>query len=166
MPQSNEGSAEHDFTEIAHSGGRVAFRHHEEGMSSKFSQSNYWGFAMYQVCVSFEGRLLSVVPPTGIGTLPLYPRPSILAYVISDREEMFGRSCAGCASYFRMRTWPDPTTCPYCGRTDSPLQFTTQNQLEFISAYCSLYIESMRTEEDREVDLDELARGLDSNLPG
>ena len=49
-------------------------------------------FAMYIVAVSLDGRhLLAEVPATGICVRPVQPEPSILTYIQSDKQGMWGR---------------------------------------------------------------------------
>jgi len=121
---------------------------------------------MHQVCVSFEGKVLDFVPAGGIGRIIPYPQPSILAFVLSDREGLFGRKCPECKTYFRSSFLTSITTCPYCGHKNRGVEFLTSNQLQFIQAFCNGFIEAHTKGETIEIDLNNLIKGLDGNKQG
>ncbi len=66
---------------------------------------------------SLDGRhLLASVSPGGLGQVMIYPKPSLLAFVQSDQQGMWGRSCPVCGKYFRTNHIMDTTYCPYCSQ--------------------------------------------------
>lgn len=155
-----------EFQEIAHTGGKITFVHHpEKGMAIQIQHSNPWAFSMHQVCVSFEGEILDFVPPGGVGSIIPHPQPSILAFVISDREGFYGRQCPECNTYFRSNFLTSKTTCAYCGKKNRGIEFLTKNQLQFIQLFCNGFIEANKTCTTIEVDLDDLIEDLDENRP-
>lgn len=155
-----------EFEEIAHSGGKIEFKQKEGGgFSVGFSQSNPWGVAIFQVCVSLNGELLGVLPMGGIGSKLSIPENSIPAWVISDKESMFGRKCSQCNSYFRTSSCGDNMFCPYCGHFGSNVSYTTDNQYKFIEAYCNAYIEAYNGDKDVIIDLNNISDQLPDNKP-
>lgn len=152
-----------EFEEIAHTGGKIEFLWEDGGISVSFTHANPWASTIVQLCVSFEGRLLDFVPASGIGPMPPYPQPSILAYLLSDREGLFGQSCPNCSSYFRSSFIAGEPSCPYCGIQNSGLRYLTANQLQFLTKYCESFIEAMNKQETVALDLDELLRDMSGN---
>jgi hypothetical protein len=159
--------SEEEFQEIAHTGGKITFLydHEDQGISIEYKQGNPWTVSIFQVCVSFDGVVLDFVPFGGLEQAIPYPQPSILAYVMSDREGLFGRKCRKCASYFRSQV-TQKTTCPYCGYKDRNIKFLTDNQLEFIGHFCNSFIDAHTKGETVEIDLDELTNRLTENKSG
>lgn len=158
---------EEEFREIAHSGGTIRFLR-EGGVitNTEFSHSSAWPSGLFQVCVSLNGQLLDTVPVTGIGPLPPYPQPSIVAWVISDREGLFGRLCPQCESYFRTDFTGRRIVCPYCTRAAHNVHFTTMNQARFIEQYCKAYLKVAQGDSTEDIiDLDRIATELPENRP-
>ena len=156
-----------EFEEIAHTGGTITFIHDpKRGTAIELKHSNPWKVVIYQVCVSFDGEILEFVPPGGIGAVIPYPQPSILAFLISDREGLFGQHCPECKSYFRSDCIGGNTTCPYCLHAENGIEFLTENQAQFIGTFCNTFIEAHQNGKTIEVDLNELIDGLPSNKPG
>jgi len=92
--------------------------------------------AMYLVAVSMDGRhLLSTVSATGIGQTPVYPQPSVLAYIQSDEQGMWGRNCPLCKKYFRTNHVMGFTFCPYCSAGEASLAFISKEQRTYITAF-------------------------------
>lgn len=122
-------------------------------LATQVSGTSRYLRAMYQVAVGFDGRILAVVPATGIGApIPPYPQPSILAWIQSDEQGMWGRTCPECKSYFRTTHVMGPTSCPYCYlRADSPA-FVTQAQRQYLKAFCEGW--ALAWNEKRNVSLD------------
>ncbi|MDR4496776.1 MAG: hypothetical protein MRK02_02450 [Candidatus Scalindua sp.] len=118
---------------------------------------------MFQVCVSLEGKLLDIVPVGGIGQSVIYPQPSILAWIISDKHGLFGKICPCCKSYFRTTYMGREVFCPYCGQRNHNLQYATPNQLEFISECCNAFIKANTVKEDIIINLNNITDGLASN---
>jgi len=155
-----------EFQEIYLSGGKLEFKKGPEGgVSIGYRGSNPWPMAMFQVCVSFDGEVLDIVPFTGIGPMRPYPQPSFLAWLISDRQGMFGSCCPTCKSYFRVDIYPDDTFCPYCGKLSRSIHFLTDNQRLYIAAFCNAFIEAYDGDKDVILDLDKLNEELPANKP-
>src|SRR5262249_21745848 len=127
-----------------------------------FTGANPYPVRMFQVCVSYDGKLIDTVPFGGIDQVIPYPQPSLLVWIISDRHGMFGRRCPECKSYFRAEFAGDPI-CPYCGYFGKNINFTTANQLKYIEAFCNAFIEAHRAEEDIILDLDKISTELPDN---
>ena len=55
------------------------------------------GSALYQLAISRRSGLpLAFVPAGGYGSpMPPYPQPSVLAFIISDTDRLWGRSTSG-----------------------------------------------------------------------
>jgi hypothetical protein len=118
-------------------GGKVEFLHDANGLATRISGTSVKFRAMYQIAVGFDGRILAVVPPTGIGApLPPYPKPSMLAWIQSDEQGMWGRRCPNCKSYFRSNHIMGATCCPYCFRTADSTAFITEAQGRYVTAFC------------------------------
>jgi len=155
-----------EFEEIYLSGGVIEFKKDPKGgVSISHRGSNPWPMSMFQVCVSYEGKVLDTVPFGGIGQVIPYPQPSLLAWVLSDRHGMFGSRCPECKSYFRTNSCPGNKVCPYCGYRGKSIHFLTQNQLEYISKFCNSFIEAHEGDSDVILNLDELAKELPDNQP-
>lgn len=155
-----------EFEEIAHSGGKIKFLSDpEKGTAIQFSQSNPWALTLVQVCVSLKGEILDFVPSGGISSIIPYPQPSILAFVISDRQGLFGRQCPKCNTYFRSNFFGYVAYCPYCRYRNKGIAFLTKNQIEFIRLFCNAFIEAHSDRKDVTIDLDDITKKLSSNKP-
>lgn len=153
------------FEEIAHSGGRIEFRRTEDGSYTESISNVSHGTSprCYRVSVSGDGRLLDVLPVQGLGV----PPRRFAAWVFSDAEGLFGRRCPRCDSYFRTDAALAETNCPYCGRLESTLAFSTPNQLSFIENYVNAEIAFVTGDEEYlRIDLDQLIDELEHNEPG
>jgi hypothetical protein len=119
---------------IPAAGGKVEFLYDPaRGIASEISGTGF--IALYLVAVSLDGRhLLSTVPATGIGVSPVYPQPSIITYVQSDEQGMWGRNCPGCKKYFRTNHIMGATFCPYCSDGEDSLAFVSEAQRTYIRA--------------------------------
>jgi hypothetical protein len=92
--------------------------------------------AMYIVAVSMDGRaLLSTVSAGGIGQTMTYPQPSVLTYIQSDEQCMWGRNCPVCEKYFRTNHVMGESCCPYCAAWEDSLAFVSKDQRKYITAY-------------------------------
>lgn len=156
-----------EFQEIAHTGGKIEFLYSEEeqGVSIRISHANPWATTMVQLCISYDGKVLDFVPCGGIGAVIPYPQPSLLAFLLSDREGLFGQSCPKCKSYFRSNAISGHTTCPYCGEADKGIEFLTENQLKFLGHFCESFITAHNEKRSVTVDLDELLNNMEGNSP-
>jgi Zn finger protein HypA/HybF involved in hydrogenase expression len=134
---------------------KLEFLVNEQGMiSMRMSGSGF--MAMYQIAVAYpSGIPLAVVPFTGIGApLPPYPKPSLLAWIMSDELGMWGRICPFCRTYFRSNHIMDATICPYCGSLSDSLQFITEAQGRYVAAFCNAYIEAGQKKSSITIDLE------------
>jgi hypothetical protein len=115
--------------------GRVEFLY-DEATGTISTQITDVGFSvLYQVAVSMDGRhLLDIVPITGMGVTPVYPRPSVVTYIQSDKQGMWGRNCPACQKYFRTNHVFDVTFCPYCAAGAPSLAFVSQDQRKYITS--------------------------------
>jgi len=65
-----------EFQEIYLSGGKFELKKCSDGrVSVEYSSLNPWPMAMFQVCVSLDGKILDTVPFGGIGKVIPYPQP-------------------------------------------------------------------------------------------
>lgn len=134
---------------------KLEFLVNEQGMiSMRISGSSFW--ALYQIAVGYpSGIPLAVVPPTGVGApLPPYPKPSILAWIMSDAHGMWGRNCPLCRTYFRTNHIMGNTMCPYCGVWADSLSFITEAQGRYAIAFCNAYIEAAKAKSTVTIDLE------------
>jgi uncharacterized Zn finger protein (UPF0148 family) len=155
-----------EFDEIYLSGGVIEFKKDPNGgVSIGYRGSNPWPMSMFQVCVSYQGRVLDTVPFGGIGQVIPYPQPSLIAWVLSDRHGMFGRRCPECKSYFRTSSCPGDKVCPYCGYRGGSMHFLTENQLDYIAKFCRSFIEANDGDSSVILNLDEVAKELPKNQP-
>jgi hypothetical protein len=91
--------------------------------------------AIYQVAMSIDGKhLLATVSAGGIGSRSVYPQPSVLTFVQSDEQGMWGRNCPFCKKYFRTDHVMGDTTCPYCSEIAPDLAFVSREQTRYLIA--------------------------------
>lgn len=121
---------------IGAAAGKVEFLYDPaNGIAPQVSGSSPGIWAMYQVAVSLDGRhLLAEVPATGIGVMPVYPQPSVITYIQSDEQGMWGRNCPACQKYFRTNHVMGETCCPYCSIWAPGLAFMSKDQRKYITA--------------------------------
>lgn len=156
-----------EFQEIAHTGGKIEFLYSEEhsGVAIKISHCNPWATTMVQLCISYDGEILDFVSIGGIGAVIPYPQPSMLVFLLSDREGLFGQRCPKCKSYFRSNSITGDTTCPYCGNIEKGIEYLTENQLKFLKYFCESYIQAHNEKRDIIIDLDNLLKDFPDNTP-
>lgn len=155
-----------EFREICLIAAKLVFKKDPRGgISFSFREKSEFPAAVFFVCVSYDGRLLDTIPFGGMGSEPIYPKPSIPAVVLSDQQGMFGRHCPGCSSYFRTDACPGPLTCPYCGHAGKTVEFTTENQLEFIQSVRNAFLDACHRDEPVILDLGKVAGQLPDNRP-
>lgn len=156
-----------EFQEIAHTGGNIDFLYSEEeqGVAISIKHKNPWATTMVQLCISYDGKILDFVPCGGIGAVIPYPQPSLLAFLLSDREGLFGQSCPSCKSYFRSNAISGNTTCPYCGKKEQGIEFLTENQLKFLAHFCESFITAHNEKRTVSINLDDLLSGMNGNTP-
>lgn len=125
----------------------------QKGLATQISGTSEYFRAMYQIAVGLDGRLLAVVPPGGIGApMPPYPKPSILAWIQSDEQGMWGRRCPKCKGYFRTNHVMGHTSCPYCYVRADSTAFVTEAQRGYLKVFCEAWAKAWN--EKRSVSLD------------
>jgi hypothetical protein len=152
-----------DFKDkIGAAAGKVEFLYTPgQGIAAKISGSSPGVFAMYMVAVSMDGRhLLSEIPATGIGVQPVYPQPSVVAYIQCDELGMWGRNCPACQKYFRTNHVIGETCCPYCSIWAPSLAFVSKDQRKYITACYDAFARAFREKKDTAVEFAEIT---DSN---
>jgi hypothetical protein len=114
--------------------GKIEFIWRPDGrIDFQISGTGFW--AMYMVAVSMDGgHLLDEVPAVGLGGTPVYRQPSVVAYIQSDSQGMWGRNCPACERYFRTNHIYGVSVCPYCARTAPSLTFISKAQRVYIAA--------------------------------
>jgi rRNA maturation endonuclease Nob1 len=119
---------------IPAAGGKVEYLYDSQrGIAAQISGSGL--HAIYQVALSIDGKtILAAVPIGGLGATSIAPQPSILAFVQSDEQRMWGRNCPICEKYFRTDHIMGSTTCPYCGISDPDLAFISKDQKRYLTA--------------------------------
>lgn len=136
---------------IGAASGKVEFLYEPgRGIAAQVSSSSPGFWAMYMVAVSLDGRrLLSEIPATGIGVEAVYPKPSVVTYVQSDEQGMWGRNCPACQKYFRTNHVMGATCCPYCAMWAPGLAFMSKDQRKYITscydAFARAYMEQKST---------------------
>lgn len=120
--------------------------------------SGFGLMAMYMVAVSMDGRrLLGEVPAVGLGQTPVYPQPSVVAYVQSDNQGMWGRNCPACEKYFRTNhVIGDISFCPYCAATAPSLTFISKAQRTYIAACYDAFARAYLTHQSTSLDVAEI----------
>lgn len=109
--------------------------------------------SMYIVALSLDGKhLLASVPPGGMGQTMVYPQPSVLAYVQSDEQGMFGRNCPYCKRYFRTTHIMGHTYCPYCSEAASDLDFVSKEQWTYLTAFYDAFARAYIGKTDTSLD--------------
>lgn len=156
-----------EFQEIDHSGGKLELLFKEpDSVSLGFSSGAAGGMALFQVGVSLDGKILEYWPLRGVDMRePEPPSPMVPAFVISDRERLFGRTCPKCHSYFRTSSPGEISICPYCAHRNRNVAFTTKNQLQFINKIRESFITAFKEKRSIVIDLDKLADELPENRP-
>src|ERR1700761_5402388 len=121
---------------IVAAAGKVEFLYEPgRGIAAQVSNSSPGIWALYIVAVSLDGRhLLGEVPATGIGVEAVYPKPSVLTFIQSDEQGMWGRNCPACRKYFRTTRVMSEVCCPYCATCAPGLAFMSQDQRKYITA--------------------------------
>jgi len=129
--------------------GRLAFR--ISGNSSSGMR------AMYMVAVSMDGsHFVDEVPAVGIGGTAVYRQPSVVAYVQSDEQGMWGRNCPACERYFRTTHIFHDFVCPYCAKSAPSLTFISKAQRMYIAASYDAFARAMLTHKDTSLSLDDV----------
>ncbi len=154
-----------EFEEIAHTGGKITFIHDpQHGTSIQLEHSRPLPAAVFQVCITLDGQIIDYIPFGGMGQGSFYPQPSVLAFLISDSEGMFGQKCPVCASYFRTSVLSRITACPYCGLRNRGVAFLTSNQIQFLTNFFNTFMAAHKEAKSIEVNLDEMVDALSNNI--
>ena len=153
-----------EFEEIAHCGGKItAHFKPPNSISLGFEHCAPGGMALFQISVSADGGKMEFVPIQGI---PVFaPPPMLPTWVMSDRQQLWGRSCPSCKSYFRTDAVGRELRCPYCSHLGNLVDFLTPNQLQFITNTRLALLTALQEKRDVVVDLDKLADQLPENRP-
>ena len=118
--------------------------------------SSSHGMAFYQLAVSFDGRPLAFVPAGGVGSpMAPYPQPSVLAFIISDAQQMWGRVCPQCRTYFRTNHISGMTVCPYCTFAEDNIYFITDPQRRYLQKHVETVKRVLKEQKEIEIDLKE-----------
>lgn len=122
------------------------------------AQISGFGFrALYIVAVSMDGRhVLSTVPAGGIGRVAVYPQPSVITYVQSDDQGMWGRNCPHCEKYFRTNHVMDVTFCPYCSEAAPGIAFISRDQGTYITACYDAFARAHMQKKSTSLDMAEI----------
>ena len=113
--------------------------------------------ALYMVAVSMDGtHLVDEVPAVGIGGTAVYRKPSVVAYVQSDEQGMWGRNCPACERYFRTNHIFHDSLCPYCAKSAPSLTFISKAQRFYIAASYDAFGRAMVTGKNTSLSLDDV----------
>jgi hypothetical protein len=113
--------------------------------------------ALYMVAVSMDGSyFLDEVPAVGIGGTAVYRQPSVIAYVQSDEQGMWGRNCPACERYFRTTHISHDSVCPYCAKSAPSLTFISKAQRLYIAASYDAWARAMYTHKNTSLSLDDV----------
>ncbi len=137
---------------IRAAGGKVEFLHHPSGRLDLQISGDMR--ALYMVAVSMDGtHLLDTVPAVGYGQTAVYPQPSVVAYIQSDEQGMWGRNCPACERYFRTTHIFGMSVCPYCVESAPSLTFISKAQRLYIAASYDAFARAMLTGQNTTLDL-------------
>jgi hypothetical protein len=118
-----------------------------------------------QFGISLDGSRLEYWPIVGMNMNPTREAPMVPVFLVSDKEQFFGRTCPKCEGYFRTAKTGNVLHCPYCSIKANLIRFTTKNQVQFIDEVRKKYLAGFSGEEVEEIDLDAIARALPNNRP-
>jgi hypothetical protein len=118
-----------------------------------------------QFGISLDGSRLEYWPPVGMNMNPPRESPMVPVFLVSDKEQFFGRTCPKCDSYFRTANIASVLHCPYCSIKANLIRFTTKNQVQFIEEVRKKYLAGFSGDEIEEIDFDAIARALPNNRP-
>ncbi len=143
---------------IAAASGKIEFIY--DAASGRIAQKISRFRATYFVAVSLDGRqLLSTVRATGLGQTPVYPQPSVLTFIQSDEQGMWGRNCPRCQKYFRtnhVNGVNDITYCPYCSQAATSLAFVSKEQRIYVTAFYDALMRAVIGKTNTELNIAEI----------
>jgi len=143
---------------IPAAGGKVEFIYDPSSGRLAIQITGTGFLALYMVAVSLDGRhVLGTVPPTGIGQSPVYPQPSVITYIQSDEQGMWGRNCPLCKKYFRTNHTANDTCCPYCAAGSSSLDFISEAQRKYIAASYDAFARAYMGKQSTSLDMADVA---------
>jgi hypothetical protein len=160
-----------DFTEIAHTGGKVTFgvRCDKDGRVSYkigYSHSTRTPMALVGIYAHPDGFACGNIKLGGIGE-PWNPPPlpnCIAVMMASDTHGKFGHVCPRCQKHFRTASIPSeyPLTCTYCGLRTESFRFLTAAQKDYIRHYINTLFDGMGSiapdsESEIVIDMDRIA---------
>jgi hypothetical protein len=138
---------------IRAAGGKLEYLHQPDGRLA-FRISGTGMRALYMVAVSMDGtHFIDDVPAVGIGGTAVYRQPSVVAYVQSDEQGMWGRNCPACERYFRTTHISHDSVCPYCAEPAPSLAFISKAQRVYIAASYDAFGRAMLTGKNTSLDL-------------
>src|ERR1700733_15373410 len=142
---------------IRAAGGKLEYLFQPDGrLTFRISGNSSSGMrAMYMVAVSMDGsHFVDEVPAVGIGGTAVYRQPSVVAYVQSDEQGMWGRNCPACEGYFRTTHIHDDCVCPYCAKPAPSLAFISKAQRIYLAASYDAFARAMLTKKDTSLDIE------------
>lgn len=138
---------------IPAAGGKIEFLYQSNGRID-LQISGTSPQAMYMVAVSMDGRhLLGEVPAVGLGGTAVYPQPSVVTYIQSDDQRMWGRNCPACEKYFRTNHIFNMSVCPYCAEAAPSLTFISKAQRVYIAACYDAFARAFLTHQSTSLDV-------------
>ena len=141
----HSAAASPEFSEIAHSGGKITFGIKVDPDGGK--QYNVRFTFSRPVPASLFGIYASVRISRSTLSCLLRPKAS------SDSEGYFGHQCSECGKYWRSRT--QVRICPYCGVRGGAFQFLTQAHLSYVKHYAHTLLEALSAaQSDQSVTID------------
>lgn len=133
-----------DFSEVAHTGGKVTFTIHCDaegriGYQIGYSHKSAHPASLCGIYAHPDGFACGNIKMGGIGD-PFNPPPfpsCIAVLMASDSQGRFGHECPECHNHFRSENIPAkfPLTCPYCGFRAESYHFLTPPQISYIKHY-------------------------------
>ncbi len=144
---------------MQHAGGKVTISpgpNHSYRLRYDFGATNSRD-GLYQVAVSYSGVPLAAIPAVGLGgkTAP-YPQPSVVAFVASDIQGMWGRICPNCRSPFRTDHVVEGTVCPYCTFAHESVYFITDQQLKYLRGFAETVNRAMSENKELTINFDDV----------
>jgi DNA-directed RNA polymerase subunit RPC12/RpoP len=151
-------------TIVPHAGGRVTISPGPNGFCQLrydlSSANNPAGF--YQLAASHRGAPLAVIPAAGLGApIAPYPQPSIMTFVVSDTQGMWGRICPVCRSPFRTNHVKGMIVCPYCTFAEDSIYFLTEQQRRYIKGFAETIMRAVKENRELTIDFDSVTDAPD-----
>ena len=137
---------------IPAAGGKIDFQY-DPATGRIATQISGAGFFCHVYC----GRhLLESVVPAGLGGVMVYRQPSVLTYMQSDEQGMWGRNCPYCQKYFRTNNNMGDTFCPYCSQAAPDLAFISREQRAYLTAFYDGFARAYLEKKNSSLDLAEI----------